>query len=95
MQDSERAQTTVCVDSWEAVPLTPKLRRDYAAFREAVLKAGRFSVFEATETAWRARLFTDLCNDPTIETDISCGFPWTLVRERPAPVEIGGDDAGL
>lgn len=78
----------IYIDSHEAVEGV-RQRMGYAKFRAAVLKAGRFSVFEATETAWRARLFTDLCNDPTIETDLSCGFPWTLVREKPvsAPSE--------
>lgn len=71
----------VFIDSHEAVGGI-RQRMGYPAFRAAVLKAGRFSVFEATETAWRARLFTDLCNDPTVETDISGGYPWTLVREK-------------
>lgn len=74
----------VHIDSFEAVDLPAKGRRKmtYAQFREAVLKAGRFSVFEATASDWSAGMFTALCRDPEVETDISCGFPWTLVRLR-------------
>lgn len=53
----------------------------YAKFKEEILKAGRFSVFEATDNARSARMFTTLCKDPEIETEIA-GFPWTLVRRK-------------
>jgi len=74
----------IYIDSFEAVDGV-RQRMGYQAFRAAVLKAGRFSVFEATETAWKARMFDTLVADPTIETDISCGYPWTIVREKQRP----------
>lgn len=76
----------IYIDSHNAVGGV-RQRMGYPAFRAAVLKAGRYSIFEATATAWRARLFDTLVKDPTIETDISCGYPWTLVRRRSVPAE--------
>ncbi len=52
---------------------------DYAAFRTSALAAGRFSVFEATETPAAAALYTRLCRDPAIRTR-DLGFPWTGVE---------------
>jgi hypothetical protein len=80
MTDHETRTRRIFIDSFEAVEV--RRRMPYAEFKAAVLKAGRFSVFEATDTAWRARLFDTLVKDPEIETDISCGYPWTLVRLR-------------
>jgi len=54
-------------------------RTKYEDFKAAILKAGRFSVFEATDTPKAAKLFTDLCKDPEVETVID-GFPWTTVK---------------
>lgn len=55
----------------------------YEELRAAVLKAGRFSVFEATDNPHAARLFSRLCRDSSLEIDReSQGFPWTVVRER-------------
>ncbi len=55
----------------------------YDALKERVLQVGRFSVFEATSTHLRGRLFTRLCNDPELETFIDPpGFPWTGIRRR-------------
>lgn len=77
-------RTHIC--SFDGVPDAKKAAREggYEGFREAVLKAGRFSVFEATENNRMASLYGRLCRDPEIETDISCGFPWTKVRRRDA-----------
>lgn len=61
---------------------------DYAPFREAALKAGRFSVWEACE---KPALFDRLCRDPDIFTDTSCGFPWTTVRLRTQPLTPLGE----
>lgn len=66
--------------SFEAVD-APPVRAGYAAFREAVLKAGRFSVFEATQSARRAKLYERLSRDPEIAL-LPDGFPWTRVRLR-------------
>ncbi len=70
----------VHICNFDAVELPRGAKGNYAEFRKAVLKAGRFSVFEATENQRVAGLYTTLCRDPEIETDISCGFPWTRVR---------------
>jgi hypothetical protein len=69
------------VCSFEAVDGL-RSRMSYAEFRAAALKAGRFSVFEATWSQWRARFFTRLCRDPTVVVDQSVGFPWTKVRAK-------------
>ena len=53
----------------------------YEAFRAKVLKAGRFSSFEATTNAWTADLYARLWADPEIEV-IRELFPWTKVQER-------------
>ena len=77
---------TVHICSFEACPnVRPQTK--YEAFRDAVLKAGRFSAFEATKGSLSAAMFDRLCRDPWIETDISCGFPWTrlTVRETAKP----------
>lgn len=65
-------------DSTEELRTT---RVTYANIKALVLKAGRFSVFEATSTPKRAQIFTDLCRDPELET-FDLPFPWTGVRLR-------------
>lgn len=56
----------------------------YAALKATVLKAGRFSCFEATASTRAAHMFTRLCGDPSIET-FDLGFPWTGVRNKETP----------
>ena len=46
-----------------------------------VLEAGRFSVFEATASAERGRLFTRLERDPELER-VPLGFPWIGIRRK-------------
>lgn len=73
----------VHICSFEAVEHLRESTLAYEELKAAVLRAGRFSVFEASATSKRARLFTRLCSDPEIITDKdSVGFPWTLVRSR-------------
>jgi hypothetical protein len=56
---------------------------DYAAFRAAVLKAGRFSVFEASESPRLSRLYNRLEFDPELKlTRERLGFPWIEVALR-------------
>ena len=74
--------------SFQSAPTVTRKTR-YEDLKEAVLRARRFSVFEATENQFAAGMYTRLCRDPEIETDISCGYPWTLVRRRSAEVEDG------
>lgn len=55
----------------------------YENIKAVVLKAGRFSVFDATQTDKHARLFDRLERDPEIETYRNPpGYPWIGVRER-------------
>lgn len=59
--------------------------RTYEKIKAVVLQAGRFSVFEATETRRNAALFTRLCRDPELEILRDAdgfAFPWTGVRRR-------------
>ena len=53
----------------------------YEELRAGVLKSGRFSVFEATETPRAARLFARLMRDSTLEITRKA-FPWTEVKEK-------------
>lgn len=78
-----RRRDRVSVCSFEAVEIGPAERRDYEAFRSAVLLAGRFSVFEASATQRIARFYARLCRDPEIETK-PVGFPWTTVKLKEA-----------
>lgn len=56
---------------------------EYTEFRAAILKAGKFSVFEANDNRKSAAMFTALCRDPSIKTDHDeLGYPWTVVRLR-------------
>jgi len=55
--------------------------RTYEAVRAAVLEAGRFSCFEATESTRNADLFTRLRNDPALVVTPDV-YPWTKVRRR-------------
>ncbi len=55
--------------------------RVYADLKATVLKAGRFSVFEATQSMRAAHLFERLNHDAEIEL-VSEPYPWTGVRKR-------------
>ena len=52
----------------------------YRKIKAAVLKAGRFSVFEATESPRKARWFERLHKDPELEV-FQVPFPWVGVRK--------------
>ena len=60
-------------------------KRTYAAVKARILECGRFSVFEACESAKNARLFERLCKDPGVEV-FELASPWTGVRKRVANV---------
>ena len=53
----------------------------YAKLKRRVLQVGRFSVFEATATQARARLFERLKRDPKLEIT-PLGFPWYKVSRK-------------
>jgi len=71
--------------SFSALDIPRGKRNDYEAVKAALLAAGRFSVFEATDTQRTARLFTRLMKDPELEFT-TLQFPWTAVRRRGALV---------
>lgn len=73
--------SVVHIDCFEAAGHVTGKRRCYESVREAVIKAGRFSCFEATASMTNAVWFTRLCRDPEIET-FDLGYPWTGVRLR-------------
>ena len=74
------------------------LQANAVAVLAVLKKAGRFSVFEATANDTIARMMTRLCYKGystvrdgvrtdygrLIETDNSCGYPWTKVKLTPA-----------
>lgn len=76
---ARRGQVIVC--SFSAVEELKGKKLTYENLKAAVLRAGRFSVFEATETDKKARLYTRLCQDPELEIENE-GYPWTRVRRR-------------
>ena len=58
---------------------TTSVLRTYEDVKTEVLVAGKFSCFEASQSAKSAMLFNRLCRDPEIET-FDLGMPWTGVR---------------
>lgn len=48
----------------------------YSKLRDEVLKAGCFSVFEATASNQAAAMFMDLERDPTLVVERTMAFPW-------------------
>lgn len=72
---------TVIVDRFDSADHLRGRKRTYETVKAAVLEAGRFSVFEATQDMKSARIFEHICKDP--ELVVKPGqFPWTSVRKR-------------
>jgi hypothetical protein len=78
VNESKMRKTHIC--SFQAGP-DVKEHTQYEEFRAAILKAGKFSSFEASDTRRSQRLYTMLCHDPEVET-FDLGYPWTGVRQR-------------
>lgn len=57
--------------------------RIYDVLKATVIKAGKFSIFEATASQRAAYLFERLCKDPDLEI-VNQGYPWTGVKLREA-----------
>jgi hypothetical protein len=57
-----------------------KDQRDIAKVLRVLEQCGRFSVFEATDNQTIATTMTKLFQSGLIETDNSCGYPWTMVN---------------
>jgi len=77
-----RAMRTVHLCNFESAGHLRGKARTYEAIKAAVLAAGKFSCFEASESPG---LFTRLCQDPEVETlkeDHGFHYPWTGIRLR-------------
>lgn len=72
--------SVIFLDRFDTVSDLRGNNRTYENIKAAVLAAGKFSCFDV-ETEKDGRMFTDLCNDPEIET-FDMGYPWTGVRRR-------------
>jgi hypothetical protein len=68
----------VFVDRFSSADDIPKKERTYERVKAAVLKAGRFSCFEASEDAIN---FNRLHRDPELEI-IDLGYPWVGVKMK-------------
>lgn len=80
-QEREMSHEHCAICSFQAVEDVNRKTR-YEDLKATVLKAGRFSAFEAGANKFAAALFTRLCRDPELEMDHSAGYPWTLVRRK-------------
>jgi hypothetical protein len=71
---------TARICSFQSAPdVKPSTR--YEDLKAAVLKAGRFSSFEADANYTAGVLFSRLCRDPEVET-FDLDYPWTGVRQK-------------
>jgi hypothetical protein len=69
----------IFIDRFDSADHIKGKARTYEAVKAAVLAAGRFSCFEASQDDKSAAIFTRLCKDPELElTDL--GYPWTGVK---------------
>ena len=83
-----------------------KEQADVVAVLRVLQQAGRFSIFEATANQTIARTITRLCNKACsivrngvrtdygklIDTDNSCGFPWTKVSLTDGGIRLLADE---
>ena len=67
------------VCSFEALPDLGNVTT-YRQLKALALKAGRFSIFEATQNQRIARLFVKLEADPEVDVQ-PIGFPWSTVEK--------------
>lgn len=70
----------IFLDRFDTVSNLRGKNRTYENIKATVLTAGKFSCFDVV-TKKDGIMFTDLCNDPEIET-FDMGYPWTGVRRR-------------
>jgi hypothetical protein len=88
----------ICSFSTGLDDLTRKQQADHITVLRVLKQAGRFSAFEASANDTIARTITRLIHKglttvkdgvrtnhgKLIETDHSCGYPWTMVKLTPA-----------
>ena len=86
-----------------------KEQADVVAVLRVLQQAGRFSIFEATANQTIARTITRLCNKACsivrdgvradygklIDTDNSCGFPWTKVSLTDGGIRLLADEDAI
>jgi hypothetical protein len=68
------------IDSFSSAHTVTRKTR-YEDLKAEILRAGRFSVFEATANGFAAGMFDRLCRDPELEI-YHRGYPWTGVRKK-------------
>jgi hypothetical protein len=72
--------TRVHIDSFQSGDTVTRKTR-YEDLRAQIVRAGKFSVFEATANNISAGMFTRLCRDPELVIDHeNYSYPWTGVR---------------
>ena len=71
----------VHIDRFDSTEHLVGKQRTYENIKEAALRAGRFSCFEASANPKNARLFTRLMRDPDIE-GVEMQYPWVGVKRR-------------
>ena len=60
---------------------TSDVKPTYESIKARVIEAGRFSVWDATQSRKRAKMFTRLEHDPDLVLT-RVGFPWIKVELR-------------
>ena len=79
------AVTAVIVDCFTSLhDLTRKQQKDPITVGRALAKAGRFSIFDATENDGIAYTMGFISRQGWFDFDTSCGYPWTKVSITPA-----------
>lgn len=76
----KQSKHIVRICSFESVGDIPP-RTSYKRFKAKVLRAGRYSVFEATANPRTAKLYDRLYHDPDIVLENQT-FPWTTVTKK-------------
>lgn len=71
---------TVFLDCFDTVSDLKGKDRSYENIKRAVLRVGKFSVFDIV-TKKDGDIFTALCKDPEIEV-VKMQYPWTGIRRK-------------
>jgi hypothetical protein len=69
----------ICCFSTALDEMPRKKQADLTEVLKVLAVAGKFSCFEASANPAIAKTMTRICQEGFVETDISCGFPWTRV----------------
>ena len=74
----------VHIDRFDSASHLTGRKRTYETVKAAVVEAGRYSVFEATDSNANAALFMRLDRDPELER-FDLPYPWIGIRRKGAP----------